>query len=291
MVALRSERVQRTLRSGLTMYAWLAIGLSADSAQAQSAKPSKADVLAARRFELLRRHVADARVESDEAGFPGRFAANPIFKYSDPARGYVAAAVWKLGEEGRPKALLATELDRHDHGEPCISYEYLSLTSTPFSVTSNDIGWAPSQSLLRFSPIPRAPAPEKTPQRRLIQIRELARRFASREDVKKEPCELRLLPSPVDRYTPSNAGGADGAICFFTFGTNPEVVLFLESDGKEWSYAVSRMTGAEKVVMTLDGTVVWEGPPLEMGRDSAFTGSVTPIAIPEIGPDGRELPE
>lgn len=280
--------------SGLAGCLCLVIGVSAYTGRAQEVKRTnevRDESLAARRSELLREHVAAARVQSDEAGFPARFAATPIFRYSDPARGYVAAAVWKLGDEGRPKALIATELDRRDHGAPCISYEYLSLTATPFSVSSTDIGWFPSRTLVRFNPIPNAPAPAKTAPRRLIQVRDIARRFASREDVKKETCELRLLPAPVDRYTPSNVDRADGAIFFFAFGTNPEVVLFLESDGKGWNYAVSRMTGAESVVLTLDGTVVWEGEPLEKGRDSPFTGSITPIDIPGVGPDGRELPE
>ncbi len=123
--------------------------------------------LAARRFDLLRDRVAAARATSSEAGFPARFAAEPIFKYSDPARGYVAAAVWKLGEEGRPRALLASELDRKDHGKPCISYEYSSLTATPFSLTSGDMRWSPTGTDYEFKPIPDAPVPDETPQRRL----------------------------------------------------------------------------------------------------------------------------
>ncbi len=111
----------------------------------------------------------------------------------------------------------------------------------------------------------------------------------AREDVKNEKCELRLLPTPVDRYKPSDADRADGAIFFFTFGTNPEVVLLIESDGKGWSYAAGRMTGAQVVVLTLDNAIAWEGAPLEMGRDSPFTGSITPIDIPGIAADGSEI--
>lgn len=249
------------------------------------------EALAARRSEILRARVAAAKAESEEAGFPARFAAGPIFKYSDPARGYVAAAVWKLGDEGRPRALLTTELDRSDHGKPCLSYEYSSLTATPFSIRSEDMNWSPSSTLYEFKPIPRAPAPADTPQRRLRQLRETARRFASHEEVKGEKCELRLLPTPVDRYTPSKADRADGAIFFFTYGTNPEVVLLIESDGKGWSFAAGRMTGAQVVALTLDDAVAWEGAPCQMGRDSPFTGSITPIAIPGIAPDGSEIKE
>ena len=265
----------------------LTCGVSADE-KPQSSK-GREEALAARRFEFMRKRVAAAKAESAEAGFPAGFAAGPIFKYSDPARGYVAAAVWKLGDAGRPKALLASELDRADHGKPCISYEYLSLTATPFSLTSDDMGWSPSGTPFAFKPIPKAPAPGETPQRRLRQLRETARRFAAHEEVKHEKCELRLLPTPVDRYTPSAADRADGAIFFFTFGTNPEVVLLIESDGKGWSYAAGRLTGAQVVALTLDEAVAWEGAPLEMGRDSSFTGSITPVDIPGIAPDGSEI--
>ena len=48
---------------------------------------------------------------------------------------------------------------------------------------------------------------------------------------------------------------------------------------------------AQVVVLTLDNAVVWEGRPLEMGRDSAFTGSITPLDIPGIAADGSEIPE
>ena len=281
-----------TRRRGLAGCALMIVGTLACSGlgdESDPAKQARAEEFAVRRFALIQERVAAAKVQADEAGFPQKIAATPIFKYSDPARGYVAAAVWKLGDEGRPKALLATELDRKDHGKPCIAYEYVSLTTTPFSLTSDDMDWAPAGTLYEFRPIPNAPAPLDTPQRRLRQLREIAKRFTSRELVKTEKCELRLLPTPVDRYTPSKADKADGAIFFFTFGTNPEVVLLIESDGKAWHYAAGRLTGAQEVILYLDDSVVWKGAPLHESRDSPFTGSVTPIAIPGIAADGREI--
>ena len=150
--------------------------------------------------------------------------------------------------------------------------------------------WSPERTLYEFKPIPKAPRPGETAQRRLRQLRESAKRFASREEDKNKKCESALPPTPIDRYTPSDANRADGAIFFFMFGTNPEVVLLIESDGKEWSYAAGRMTGAEVVVLTLDEAIVWEGCPLEKGQDSAYTGSVTFLEIPGIAPDGSEIP-
>jgi hypothetical protein len=263
-----------------------------DTAKQKSpTEKSRSDALAAERFELIQRHVAAAEIRSDEAGFPTRFAAKSIFKYSDPARGHVAAAVWKLGDEGRPKAILTSELDRFSNGRPCISHEYTSLTTTGFSIALDGMHWTPNGTLYQFKPLPEAPAPEKTPQRRLLQLRDLAKRFAGHEVVSSEKCELRLLPQPVDRYVPSKAERADGAIFFLTFGTNPEVMLLIESDGKQWSYAAGRMTGAQEVVVTLDQAIAWEGAPLQKGNNSPFTGSIAPVHIPGISADGREIDE
>jgi hypothetical protein len=69
------------------------------------------------------------------------------------------------------------------------------------------------------------------------------------------------------------------------------VVLLVETDGKGWGYAAGRMTGAQAVVVALDGAVVWEGTTPRMRGDSSFTGTVKPIEIPGIAADGSELPE
>ena len=151
--------------------------------------------------------------------------------------------------------------------------------------------WSPKSTLYEFKPLPEMRAPEKSAPRRLIQMREAANRFASSEVDKDQRCELRLLPQPIDRYKPVSAENADGAIFLFVFGTNPEVVLFIESDGTQWTYAVGRMTGAEVVAATLDGRVAWEGPPVIPGPSSPYTGSATPVLIPGFTADGKEIAE
>jgi hypothetical protein len=245
--------------------------------------------LRGRRFEVMLSRVSSVQIESDEVGFPSKIEAKPLFRYNDPARGYVAAAVWKLGAKGRPRALITTELDRATYRKPHICYEFSSLTTTPFRLQLDTFEWTPKESLYTFRPVPNAPLPEKTPQLRLFQIHQIAERFASREVVRSEKCELRLLPKPVDRYIPFDSDSSDGAIFFFAYGTNPEVVLLIESDGMQWSFAAGRMTGADVVVLTLDDQVVWEGPPLKSSSDSPFTGSTTPIDIPGIAADGSDI--
>lgn len=257
----------------------------------KSAEQTREEKMATARFELMQKRIMAVRAQSDEPGFPEQFNPKPIFRYNDQARGHVSAAVWVLGNEGRPKALLASELDRINQGRPVISYEYISLTKTPFALKGDDIRWTPSTTLIEFKPIPKAPVPADTAARRLIQLREIGKRFASHETVGNENCELRLLPQPAFRYTPSKTENADGAIFFFTFGTNPEVILLVESDGKTWNYAANRMTGAEVVELTLDGTIVWSGPPLQYGLTSPSTGDAFSIDIPGIDKFGREIRE
>lgn len=252
---------------------------------------SRDEILASQRLETMQLRITAADVISQEPDFPTKFTAKPIFRFSDPARGCVAAAVWKLGETGRPMALITSELHRTTFGKPCIGYEYSSLTTSRFSVALDNFRWTPPGTLYEFKAVPNGPVPDKTPLRRLIQMRDIAKRFTGVEEVNKERCELRLLTQPVDRYVPSDAVNADGAIFLFAFGTNPEVVLLLESDGMRWNYAAGRMTGAQSVTLTIGDAIAWQGMPLQKGTDSSYTGSLAPIEIPGIGPDGSELQE
>jgi hypothetical protein len=268
--------------------AWIlaCLFLAAESCPAE--EPEKDDQLTIKRYELMQQRMAEVKVKSPEEDFPEQFAAKPIFRYTDPARSYVAAAVWKLGETGRPRAIITTELHRQYYGMPRIVYEYLSLTPAKFSAIGGDIRWAPDGTTLAFLPVPDAPAPAESPQRRLSQLRAIAKRFGGEEVVGKEKCELRVLPQPIDRYTPSSDDRADGAIFIAAFGTNPEALLFLESDGKVWNYAAGRLAGASTISLSIDGVSAWKGAPVRYAANSPYTASNAPANIPGILPDGSE---
>jgi hypothetical protein len=278
--------MRRSIISGwLAAALWLTIAAFGHADETDQREDAE---LAARRLELMQKRMAEVLVKSDAEDFPEKFAAKPIFRYTDPARSYVAAAIWKLGDEGRPRAFITTELHRQFYGSPRIVYEYLSLTPTRFTATGGDVGWAPEGSALEFTPVPEAPAPDATPERRLLQLRTIARRFAGHEMLGEERCELRLMPQPIDRYMPTSAERADGAVFLFTFGTNPEAALFLESDGKAWNYAAGRLAGAGKIALTLDEKAAWEGARVQYSSKSPYTASNAPVDIPGIAPDGSE---
>lgn len=262
-----------------------------DSPRATTQDKSKSS-LADRRFAFMQERIDLARFTSNDPKFPTVIVSKPLFRYSDPSRQVISAGVWKLGDTGRPKALIATELYRDRRGKPCFSVEYSSLTDQPFEMDWSEMRWSPSTTDYDFVPLPGATPPESTAAKRSIQLREQARRFQASEINEGERCELRLLSQPIDRYVPSNADHADGAIFVYAYGTNPELVLFIESaDGRTWQYAVGRMTGAEDVSATLDGTTVWTGPPLGKKPTSPFIGSESFPKIPGIADDGSDLPE
>jgi hypothetical protein len=227
----------------------------------------------------------DFAVESEAHGFPEAFDDTPVFRYDDAARGYVDAAVWRLGSEGRPKALVTTELHPRFFNRPRIVFEYLSLSDEGYQVGT----WAPATSALQFQTIPDAPVPADTTRARTLQLGRIADRFAASEFAENEPAELRLLPNAVLRYTPGSEAGADGAVYFFVYGTNPEAALLVETDGSEWKFAVGRLSGAAKMTVTLDDKAVWEVGPATYQWSESYTASNLGASIPGIAPDGSPI--
>jgi hypothetical protein len=210
-----------------------------------------------KRLVLMRSAVADLEAESPVLNARTALAVTPkpLLRYSDPTRGgiqetatnvLIDAAVWRLGTEGRPTALVTTEIYQAADGSRVLAYEFLSLTTSPFSLKhrTQPIRWTPTSAGLALHDFPGAPKPAATPAARLIQMRELAKRFAVKERVNEVPIECRLMPQPIDRYRADADKIADGAIFAYANGTNPEVGILLESDGERWRFAALRLTAA-----------------------------------------------
>ncbi len=152
-------------------------------------------------------------------------------------------------------------------------HEFQSLTDGELAV-ENELTetefWRPKQSVKRES-IPGAPVPAATASKRLIQMNQVARRFAASVKFKQSPrkrdltrYELRRLPRPIYRYQSDSRNIVDGTLYAFVQGTNPEVFLLIEAHqqptGMEYRYGLSPMTGYE-VSAKIDANEVWrEGP-------------------------------
>jgi hypothetical protein len=112
-----------------------------------------------------------------------------------------------------------------------------------------------------------------------MQIKQMQRRFQAHEVAPVGGrIELRALATALYRYEDADDGVLDGAVVAFANGTNPEILLILEADGKNgvpgtWRYSLAQMTGAN-VSVELDGTEVWHcdeaDPPAK--RDSYVNG-------------------
>src|SRR5262249_40979427 len=133
-----------------------------------------------------------------------------LLRYSDPTRGGVLAAtnvlldagVWRLGTEGRPTALVTIEIYQNRDGSRVLAYEFLSLSEAKFSLRhkTEKVRWDATGSALNLQELPDAPKPAATAAERLVQMRQLARRFAATERLNNESIECRLLTQPNDRY-------------------------------------------------------------------------------------------
>ena len=229
-------------------------------------------------------------ISSSDPAIPKQMQPAPLFRYDDETRGYVDGTVWRLGEKGRPFAVITAELHpNYLGGGPCVVYDLLSLTGRPFTARSPDIpGWSPRAPAVVLKPLARAPEPSPVATKRLTQLKEQARRFSGTQEVQelrgvdKTFVHLRLLPREIDRYAPSPQELSDGAIFLFANGRNPALLLVVETDGKDWQYGIGRLSMPSTLEMRLDDTVVWSEPriPSSPGWTEPYNASNSPAVFP-----------
>ena len=211
---------------------------------------------------------------------PLELKKEPLFRWNDPTRKFNDGSLWAFGTRGRPAAIMGVELYPHPELVAIWSFEFVSTSTgrieiaggedfrldwgdTPPIRPDGQVRWVPRAGGVAFAAIPGAPPPAADAAGRLLQIKELTRRFSAREFHLQE-ITLRLLPRPIDRYADAASGLIDGAIFVFANGTNPEDLLLIEAQGREpasatWQYAVARLALAESSV-SLDGKVIWSQP-------------------------------
>jgi hypothetical protein len=199
----------------------------------------------------------------------------PCLSFSDSARANQNGTLWAFGTSGRPVALL--ELYQPD-GESTHWIHAVSLSSidTVTMTTPTGAKWTPEKHQLSFRHLPNAAAPHEREGQRIRQMKELARRFSAHEfwDPDNSRFELRLLVQPVHRYSDAEREIQDAAIFVFAHGTNPEVLLLMEAQGKsleeaKWQFAAIRLGSAEMHV-ALDDKEVWT-----VGRTPGVVGKPT----------------
>ena len=203
-----------------------------------------------------------SRARSLQLAFEGRpdqitVEPAPVFRYSAPERTTTDGTLWVWMHDRRPVALLCLFLDPREGFS--WNYELVSLTEEPFRVSGRPgWSWRPARRRQLWQPIS-GPAPAADSRARLLQMRSIIRGLSATEDLDGETVQLRLLPSPVLRYEPSEST-ADGAMFVFAYGTNPEIAVQIESTGdaeRPWRIAFARLAAAELKVMH-SGNAIWK---------------------------------
>jgi hypothetical protein len=256
---------------------------------ADDSKTGERDQRSRYRLELMQSTIDDLQIASkeiqpDSALKPGR---TPLLRYNDPTRsleattGLLDAGVWRIGDTGRPTALVTLEIYRAQKDKAILSYEFLSLAPAQLVIESpRGPTWHPTGTELKMTRLADAARPADSPKARLVQMRQISRRFSVHQTLDKgEKVECRLLSQPIDRYADEARHIADGAIFVFANGTNPELGLLLECDADDWSYGVARLSAAA-LFAERDGKPFFEAPQRFNQPGSApYLGTTHPIAF------------
>jgi hypothetical protein len=236
-----------------------------------------------KRLETMRAHVAAIEFRASEPKFPLKLTDQPLFRYDDLARGYVDGTVWRLGDAGRPRAIVTAELHPKYSGEPRIVYDYLSLSDIRFTAqVAPGIAWNPSGTAIDMKSLPDGPNLAATKSQRLFQLKKMAERFTAQQTVEGEELELRLLPRPIDRYRPSDQDDSDAAIFLFVSGRNPGILLVIEATDSRWEYGAGRLSGPSTLTLALDGQPVWGVSPATYSWQAPYTATNFAITIPGV---------
>ena len=256
-----SPHPKRLARAALLLF--LVLGAAAQAGQIEGKESDRFAAAAS----YLRSALEGMRVSLQSRANPDshQLQPTPLLKYSDPARGYLAAGLWRLGKAGRPNGFVSAEywapntdnpLDR-----PYVSFEFIPLSEEPFELAGDrdELKWKADGSGVRPIVLPDSPAPAASPRQRLAQMRNIVRRFEVKEIYRGNPNALRMMTQPVDRYEDRERGIVDGAAFLFAHGTNPEILVLLECDKQSWQICVLRMSWAESFV-EMDGREIVRFP-------------------------------
>ncbi|MEE8452178.1 MAG: hypothetical protein V3R99_09695 [Thermoguttaceae bacterium] len=221
---------------------------------------------------------------------------NPVFRHSQPVRGDDIGGVWLwVREDGRPAVIgtvFAYSLRVLPPGKRNVAHEFHSLATVPLTANwRTRQQWAPAKAGIEWKPIPDAPVAAESTTKRLLQMRQLSRRFHAYSIGEGGRWELRLIPKPIYVYDMKDAGAVLGG-CLFAIcqGTDPEIILGMEArrDGENyrWHYACASFTDYELHVR-LDDTEI---PALPRGRYNDRTdphwwiGDLETTKLPEEKP-------
>ncbi|MFK8110643.1 MAG: hypothetical protein AB8B91_00490 [Rubripirellula sp.] len=221
----------------------------------------------AAKYQMLRQGDEEEELE---------LVPSPILTYTNPVRlhdTHGAAFVWT--SDGRPEVVGAvwSVNSQDDSTKRHLSQELHSLSlaaiHTKHEPRVSQRGlvpdWATDEAGIELKKIPGAQSPVQIANRRLTQMRRLARNFEATipAGLSDGQGSLRLLAQPIYRYHSERHRVTDGAMFAFVMGTDPELILMIEAvesgDGHEWRFAAAPLTNLP-IQLDYQGNRVWECP-------------------------------
>ena len=212
-------------------------------------------------LKALQKRVETTKVSlPKQEGKKATLVVKPVFHYTDELRQIEDAGVWLWTDRGRPVAAMKVERYQTRRFPIPWLYCFTSLSSELINAEWEDAKpFHSKQPGVKWQDLSDDPA--KTRAGRLVQMREIARRFSAellRDSGGKDRTQMRLLSRPLYR-SDETPDVLDGAVFGLTgTGTNPDVLLLLDlptSGG--WRYGFAGMT-AEGVSVKLNERVVAE---------------------------------
>ncbi len=201
---------------------------------------------------------------------PGAFELKldplPIMRWTNPLEeGSIHGVVYVWRHQGRPVVVGQLFSYLNGKGGRVYCHAMHSLARSDEKVTGQREGktfWTPDSPGVEMRDVPEAPAPAASRAARLLQMKEISRRFSAyTEEATRGKRILRLLSTPMDRYPETAPDGADGALFSLVVGNDPEVILLLEKGTKPagdpvWKYGLVLSTRSTSVAQ-LDDREVW----------------------------------
>ena len=173
----------------------------------------------------------------------------PVLRWHNPIRAttHGECFVWTQ-KNGRPAAFASIFSYPKGEANRNVAHAMNSFETGALTLAEQGRGvlWeSGSSEQVASMPVPEAPDVAPNASRRLLQMRAMAREFtATAGGATEEKRELRLLSAPVFRTPQTDESEVDAALFVFVMGTDPEIVLLIESreiDGKrKWYYQAGR---------------------------------------------------
>jgi hypothetical protein len=241
---------------------WLLSTLPVATAQEQGEKQKTDKAVIDHWLAVAKKYAAEyeiAPVDDRKAVF--KLVPDPIFRHTQSVRGddIGAVYVWVDGE-GRPAVVGVMFAYSRGATARQTHVEFHSLYAEPIAGKfRNRELWESRTPGLKWHEFPDgAPAPADTAARRLLQVRQLARRFeAHTVDFRQKRWELRQVATPIFEYEVADTLG--GALFAFCQGTDTEIVLAIEAkkiDGhRQFHYAYAPFTDYDIFLKLGDHTV------------------------------------